>query len=86
MHNNPTIDFTISPCGILGALHPGRIVESTLALKFRPIKQRPDQGQAGMAGQILVALFDDKFHRLHFSPPRCYFQGGKLSYILNNVK
>jgi len=37
--------------------------------KNRPVQQRPDQGQSRMARQMLVTLFDDKFHRLHLHLP-----------------
>jgi len=50
--------------------------------KFRPVQQRPDQGQSRMARQMLVTLFDDKFHRLHLHLP------GVISWVrtIINIK
>jgi predicted DNA-binding WGR domain protein len=38
-----------------------------------PMKQCPDQRQAAVASQMLVTLFDDKFHRPHFHPQDVIF-------------
>jgi len=37
--------------------------------QFRAVHQGADQGQPRMAGQMFVALFDDKFLKSHFHFP-----------------